>query len=113
MHELSIMENVVQLIEDSAAKEGFQRAVKIVLEIGELSHVETSAMDFCFSAVAKGTVVENATLEYLSIPGAGQCPHCRQATPLHQLYDPCVHCGKFGVQVTAGMEVRVRGVEVE
>ena len=32
---------------------------------------------------------------------------------MHQLYDPCPHCGSYRVQTTAGREMRVKALEVD
>ena len=40
MHEMSLAEGVLQLVEDTAQREGAQRVKLVVLEIGQLSSVE-------------------------------------------------------------------------
>ena len=44
MHEMSLAEGVVQIIEDAAREQGFSKVKTVFLEIGWLSSVEPDAM---------------------------------------------------------------------
>ena len=109
MHEMSLAEGVLQIVEDAAqGPQGFARVKTVFLEIGQLSSVEAEAMAFCFEAVSNG-----AKLEIVSVPGEGLCLSCQKTVPLAQVYDPCPECGGYPVQPTAGTEMRVRELEVD
>ena len=56
MHEMSLAEGVLQLVEETAMRENAQRVKLVVLEIGRLSSVEPEALRFCFEAVVDGKV---------------------------------------------------------
>lgn len=112
MHELSLAENVLELIEDAARSDGFHRVRKIVLEIGELAAVEPAAMRFCFDAVVRGTVAEGAVLEITETPGSGWCTACGATVPMCDVVAVCPRCGS-GVQITSGRELRLKSLEVE
>lgn len=113
MHEMSLAEGVLQIVEDAAREQGFLRVRTVVLEIGQLSSVEPEAMRFCFDAVACGTLAEGAQLEVVEVPGEGLCFSCGKTVPLAALYDPCPACGGYPVQATGGTGMRVRELEVE
>ena len=108
MHEMSLAEGVLQVIEDNAKTNGFSRVKTVWLEIGELAGVEVEAMRFCFDAVACGTLAEGAQLEVVEVPGEGLCFSCGKTVPLAALYDPCPACGGYPVQATGGTGMRVR-----
>lgn len=112
MHEMSLAEGILKLVEEAAEREGFQRVTTLWLEVGQLSSVEPDALSFCFEAVTQGSLAENAALEIVHIPGQGHCPACHRDTPLATLFDPCRHCGAVPVQVTGGTEMRVKELEV-
>jgi hydrogenase nickel incorporation protein HypA/HybF len=113
MHEMSLAEGVLQVIEDSAKINGFSRVKKVWLEIGELAGVEVEAMRFCFDAVVKGTLAEGARLEIIATRGQGRCLTCGKTAPLQFRYDPCLLCGSYPVEPTGGLEMRVKELEVE
>jgi hydrogenase nickel incorporation protein HypA/HybF len=113
MHEMSLAEGVLQLIEDAGREQGFTRVRTVILEIGQLAAVEVEAMRFCFDAVTQGSIAENALLEIVETPGEGWCMKCAAAVPMAEQYGPCPQCGGYQVQVTGGTEMRVRELEVE
>lgn len=113
MHEMSIAESLVGLIEEEARKDGFTRVKRIGVKLGALGHVEPAALRFCFAAVARGTLVEGACLDMETVPGAGWCPRCRRAVAIAQRYELCPECGQSHVDLTAGDELRLSELEVE
>lgn len=113
MHEMSLADGVLKLIEDSARANSFSRVKTVWLEIGELAGVEVEAMRFCFDAVMKGTLADGARLDIVVIQGQGQCLACGQTVPIQLRYDPCPLCGGYPVEPTGGMEMRVKELEVE
>lgn len=113
MHEMSLAEGVLQVIEDSAKTNGFSRVKTVWLEIGELAGVEVEAMLFCFDSVVKGTLADGAGLEVIVTPGEGHCPGCGKTVPIQLRYDPCPLCGGYLVEPTGGLEMRVKELEVE
>tara|TARA_R110001592_G_scaffold71444_2_gene218443 strand:- start:9389 stop:9730 length:342 start_codon:yes stop_codon:yes gene_type:complete len=113
MHELSLAEAMLDIIKDQAKQDDFTRVTKVVLEVGTLSHVEADAMSFCFDAVVAGTLVEGSSLQIVHISATGKCPQCHKISDIQNLYDPCTHCGKFGLELTDGDQLRIRHLEVE
>jgi len=113
MHEMSLVEGVLHLIEDAASVQNFRCVKKVWLEVGELAGVEVDAMRFCFDAVMHGSIAEGATLEIVKTPGQAWCMKCSQAVPLRALLDACPLCGSHQLQVTGGNALRVKELEVE
>ena len=113
MHEMSLAEGVLQLIEDSAKTQDFSRVKTVWLEIGQLAGVEVEAMKFCFDAVVHDSIAEGAKLEVIEIPGQAWCLHCAEVVHVTALYDACPKCGSHQVQVTGGNEMRVKELDVE
>ena len=112
MHEMSLAEGVLQLIEDAARKQEFSKVTTVWLEIGQLAGVEVEAMKFCFDAVTRGSLVEGAQLEIISLPGSGWCMPCAASIAMSEVFGTCPHCGSHQVQVTGGTEMRVKELEV-
>lgn len=113
MHEMSLAEGVLQILQDQAQAQNFARVKTVWLEIGELSHVDPHAIAFCFDAVIKGSLAEGANLEIVRTPGQAWCHDCAKAVTVSSLVDPCPACGGYKLQVTDGEEMRVRELEVD
>lgn len=112
MHEMSLAESVLGIIEDQARSQGFARVRTVWLEIGRLAAVEAEAMRFCFDAVTRGSIAEGAGLQIIDIPGSGRCLSCGKTIQLNERYDLCPDC-KLPVEITGGTELRVKELEVE
>ncbi|WP_306602821.1 hydrogenase maturation nickel metallochaperone HypA [Azonexus sp.] len=113
MHEMSLAEGIVELVEETAKRENALKVRRVVLEIGCLSSIEPDALRFCFDAVTCAGVADGAILDILPVPGLAWCPQCAASQPMQALYDCCPVCGDYRMQPTAGMEMRVKEIEIE
>jgi hydrogenase nickel incorporation protein HypA/HybF len=113
MHELSLAENVVHIIDEAARADGFRRVRKVTLEIGQLAMVDAEAMRFCFAAAVRGSIADGATLEIVELPGSGWCSSCAATVPLTDIIAACPRCGAFQVQASGGTEMKLSSLEVE
>lgn len=112
MHEVSLAEGILRIVQDAARRHGATRVATVTLEIGSLAHVEPRALTFCFDAVTRGTVAEGAKLAIETVPGLAWCMPCSERVPLAQLGDACPRCGSYQVQVIGGEEMRVRDIAI-
>ncbi len=113
MHEMSLCESMLRIIEDEAKRQEFSKVRIVHLEVGALGHVEPEAIRFCFKAVTHGTIAEDAELEILCPPGQAWCMTCSTTVEVSARYDPCPRCGGHQLQVTGGNELRIKDLEVD
>jgi len=104
VHELSLVESVVALVEDERRKQDFSRVRVIRLKVGALGHAEPEALRFC---------ADGARLEIETVPGQGWCSVCCRTVPLDERFAECPVCGNAQVRMTAGDEICVSEMEVE
>ncbi len=71
MHELSLAQSVVEIVEEAARREGAARVASVRLELGELSHVEPESLAFAFEVAAREGSARGARLEICRTPGHG------------------------------------------
>ena len=112
MHEMSLAESMLQLVEETARREHANQVKTIFVEIGQLACVEPEALKFCFEAVSRRTMAEGSQLEIMSIAGTAHCPQCQQVVPMQALYDACPTCAFHPLQPISGTEMRVREIEI-
>ncbi len=113
MHEMSLNEGVLQILQDHAESQGFERVKTVWLEIGELSGVEIEAMRFGFDVVMKGSLADGAKLEIIRVPGQAWCMPCEKNVEVKQLFEACPDCGSYQLQVTSGDQMQIKELEVE
>lgn len=70
MHELSLAESLVDLVEERLASDLAGRSVVAAhLRVGRDSGVMAEAMVFCWQAVTTGTALDGSVLEIEEVPG--------------------------------------------
>jgi len=113
MHEMSLCESVLQIMEDQASAQSFGQVKRVWLEVGQLSGVEVEALRFAFDVVTRNSIADGAGLEIIDVPGQAWCMQCGETVEVTQRFDPCPKCGGYQLQVTGGTEMRVKELEVE
>ena len=113
MHEMSLAEDVLQIIEHAAGEQEFTRVKSVWLEIGQLACVEQESLRFYFEVVTRDSIAQQAQLQIIDIAGYGCCNQCANEMPLASIYDSCSKCGNYDIRIIRGDEMRVKELEVE
>jgi hydrogenase nickel incorporation protein HypA/HybF len=113
MHEVGITNSIIEICEDNARRHGAQVIRSVTVEIGELSGVVPDAVEFCFEACSKGTLLEGAQLIINRIPALGRCTECHTECPLETTTFTCPSCSSLTLQRIQGDELRVKEMEID
>lgn len=113
MHELSICESIVRVIEQQAVAQSFKKVNMVRLEIGPLAGVELEALKFSFDVVTKGGIAQDARLEVIELPVDAWCMVCAEKVVVKERFDACPKCESYQVQITGGDELRIKEMEVD
>ena len=113
MHELSIAMGIVKIAETETQKANAKSVTLIELEIGTLSGIELSSLEFVWPMAVKDTVLENAERKIDVIPARAVCVDCDVEFDLENHYDICPDCGSYFKHILKGREMRVKALEVE
>lgn len=112
MHELSLCQSAVEIIQRQAEQHDVKRVTAVWLEIGALSCVEESAVRFSFEIVCHGTVAQGCDLHIVykpPVPGAG----IAAVVEIHQHDAQCPICHGERLRVDTGDSLIVKSIEVE
>jgi hydrogenase nickel incorporation protein HypA/HybF len=104
MHELSLVESILQIVEEYAAKDGFARVTSLRLSFGKLSSVVPQALSFAFEVQSKGTRAEGAALELEILPASIHCLSCEKDVEVDRFEAQCPVCKGFDVLLVGGTE---------
>jgi hydrogenase nickel incorporation protein HypA/HybF len=113
MHELSIAENILQIVGDSLSASGGGRLKSVKLRIGELVGVIPDSLEFCFTAITRGTPMEDAKLEIERTRIVAHCADCGADSAVEGLMFSCPACGSVDMNVISGNELQVVEIEVD
>ncbi|MBN2808301.1 MAG: hydrogenase maturation nickel metallochaperone HypA [Deltaproteobacteria bacterium] len=105
MHELSLIQSLLTIIEAQAEKEKFTRVNQVALSCGRLSAVEPSALAFAFKTLAQFGICADAELKLTILPMKIHCFTCNREF-IDEDADPtsCPHCRGDQVVVTEGWQ---------
>jgi hydrogenase nickel incorporation protein HypA/HybF len=109
MHELSITCSIVELVANTAKG---RKVYRVTVEIGQLSGVMSDSIALWFPEVAKGTEVEDASLDIREIAAIARCEACDAEFPTPSMLTPCP-CGSFRFTRLKGEELNVKSIELE
>ena len=112
MHELSIVQSIVDIAETQVRQAGARQVDCIELDIGQLAGVEWSALDFAWEVAVRHTVLQGAERVVRRIPGKAKCLECQKVFNLSALYDACPDCNAHFHQILSGRELRVSALTV-
>ena len=114
MHELSLAQDILEICEAEARRNGASRITSIKILLGDFAGVVREALEFSFEVARAGTLADAANLVIESVPLRTRCGTCgRQDAPaIHDFSAVCANCAS-PVEIVAGRELRVEYVEIE
>ncbi len=115
MHELSLVESVLKIVNDYAAEHRFSRVNSISLSFGRLSCIEPKALQFAFEVQSRETPAEGARLDLQILPAVAHCFSCGGDSEIQETYRAeCPRCLGKDVLLTGGTEeLKLLELEVE
>ena len=116
MHELSIMQNILDISIEYAAKNNAKKVTKIYLEIGELSGIVPDWMQSYFDFVSENTIAWKAELSIQWIPAVIKCKSCGKEFHVSR-ESPQIFCAECGVEshveILSGREYYLKSIEID
>lgn len=113
MHELSIAQNIVDIVRQSVSQAELAEVRVVRVKLGRFSGVVADSLDFCFSAIAAETALANAHLEFEHIPFRVKCHQCKKMFENDIGFVVCPECGGGNTAVLSGRELQVSEIELE
>ncbi len=113
MHELSIAENIIEIVKQNAAVVNASRVNCVKIRIGELAGVVPDSLDFCYSAIIAGTELEGSRLEIEKTDIVIHCPACGVDSKVEDLFFICPECGGSDTKMISGDELWIVGIDFD
>lgn len=114
MHELPIIQDVLNVVLKHAEAHKARKVVKVRLRIGELRDIVDEWMQRMFDLISRKSIAEGATLMIERIPVTFRCG-CGQTFSVNireRLSKKCPHCGDENVTLSTGREFEILAIEV-
>ena len=107
MHELSIAQGIIEIVEETARAHGICAVRRVHVKIGEFAGVDPEALLFAWESATRDGTACGSELEIERTPGKAWCTDCGKTVPLKQYGDPCPDCGGYRLIANGGTEMRV------
>jgi len=112
MHELSIAQNILDIVRDYRPSDRPSQIRTVHLQLGDQSGVVPDSLAFCFKAITEGTPFEGAELAIERIPFSVRCRECGAVTSNEAGLFRCAVCEGTYVEIVSGTELQVAALEV-
>ena len=113
MHELSILVEVIRIVEEMAEEQKIDKVAAIVLQIGELSSVVPKFLvDYMPFVVDEKPRFKDTTLEIETIPGMAMCQKCQTVFNVVETKGYCPKCNSFDKDLLSGQEFLIKEIVV-
>jgi len=108
VHELSIMEGVLDMIRASARERNIGKVNKIKLVIGKFTMIMPDSLQFSFQVLSQDELFLNAGLEIEERDIVISCEECGQESVLPDAYSfLCPACGAARINMVSGREMYI------
>lgn len=113
LHELGITQSIVEIALQAAEKQQAQKIHSVTLEVGSLAGVVAEALQFCYEACSRQTLLEGSRLLIDRIPARASCRDCATEFALADLLACCPECQSFSCDLLCGEELRIKEMEID
>ena len=111
MHELSIAQNIVEILHDQMRIHNLSKIETVSLRIGVLRAVVLESLSFSFTVLTSGSPLEGALLEVEEVPIRGRCIECGHEFTSKNWMDDCPMCRGARVEIISGKELDIVAIE--
>lgn len=113
MHEYSVVQALLEQIEDIAQENNASKVTKIVVKIGVMSGIETHLLEIAFNTFKEKTICDGAefviNIQLLTI----ECQNCQEISELAKIHYCCQKCESTDVKVIDGEDMFLMSLEMQ
>jgi len=114
MHELGIVMNVVEQVEQVAKENGVKKVLQIDLEVGEVSSIVPDLFTDAFDWAKKRTeLLKETKLNLIILKAFSFCRSCRKTYETTAYAKECPYCHGSDTYLVTGNEINIKDIQVE
>jgi len=113
LHEFSVVQSLLDLIEQNAKVNNAKSVSKVVVKIGKLSGIEPHLLKLAFDTFKEKTICENAELEMIIQDVIAFCEDCNKEFTITDNRFVCPHCKGFNLKILDGEDMYLLSLELE
>jgi hydrogenase nickel incorporation protein HypA/HybF len=112
MHELSVAQSIVEIIQQHVPEMEWNRVSVVRLKIGAVAGIVPESLDFSFQAITAESFLRHAKLEIEFVPFRIHCNACHTTRENEAGFALCGICGSTDTKILSGSELNIIEIEV-
>ena len=113
MHELSLIANLFEIMEEKAHEKNAKKIVGVKLQVGQLSGAVPEFLKTAFDIYKKDTIADKATLEIEEIPFRIRCLECEMEMIKDDFALVCSRCQSSNLKTLSGTDLILQKIDIE
>jgi len=113
MHELSVAQNILQIVKTHLPEGAEERLRSITVRVGEDAGIVPESLEFSFQVLTHATKFDHARLHIERVPLVIHCEKCGTASTVEFPFFFCPRCNSREVVIISGEELQVVSIELE
>jgi len=113
MHELSIAQNIIEIVEENARIHKLSSVSEVDIELGTMSGVVPEVLEFSLKIAVKDTLLEKARICFQIIQAVARCNKCLKEFIPEDIYTQCPYCEGVYFDIIRGRELQVKSIKVD
>lgn len=113
MHELSIAEDIFEMVSQNVPIDELQYVRNVKVKIGEMSGLVADSLEFCYQAITSETKLKDSKLLIEHIPFVVSCNSCKNNFTNKTGIRICPTCSGLDTTVISGLELEVTEIELD
>ena len=111
MHEVGVIQSVLEIVEQRAKSKGFPAVERIYLRIGSLSSVVPLSLHSAFDSIKPGTFFQDTKLDIEWVEAVAFCTTCDRDFNFRENGYICPQCGEPTFILKQGRELEIKTIE--
>lgn len=112
MHELSLAEHLLTLVDNAACEQGFSQVHRLVLGIGRFSCVDSDTLLHCIRHHCAGSRLDGAVICCETREASAECKSCACLFTPEEWPCACPGCGQASARLLSGRDMILEQLEV-
>ena len=113
MHEVSIAENIIQIVLQSLGDRRKHSVKRVQMQVGELAGVMPDSLEFCYQVLADDPALKGSILEIERVALSIRCNRCMAISGLSPWVFNCPRCASNDLTILTGDEMHIVAIELE
>jgi hydrogenase nickel incorporation protein HypA/HybF len=114
MHELSVAQNIIEIVRQHMPGENPCAVRKVRLRIGKMAGIVPESLEFGFNVLAaEAPGMSDAVLDMEFVPLVVLCKACGMESTVEDTIFACTSCGSPDTEIITGTELQVTAIEVD